>query len=102
METLTISSFPYYSFPPEIKQAIYVKGSAFYGLYFIVSFPTFYKLDEKLIEEKGPHSLTRTVLEAFGASMIVLCLLDFCRLYLDMPLTIQGSLFEVTNSAIRR
>lgn len=33
-ETLTISSFPYYSF--EDRDMAYVVGSAFYGIYFIV------------------------------------------------------------------
>ena len=41
METLTISSFPYYSF--EDRYMAYTLGSAFYALYFIVSFPTFYR-----------------------------------------------------------
>jgi cycloeucalenol cycloisomerase len=44
METLTISSFPYYSFAD--KEMAYRLGSAFYGLYFIVSFPLFYRIDE--------------------------------------------------------
>jgi len=44
METLTISSFPYYSF--ENRFMAYTAGSAFYGIYFIVSFPMFYFLDE--------------------------------------------------------
>eukprot|EP01036_Dinobryon_divergens_P046988 gene46988-62915_t len=40
METLTISSFPYYSF--EDRHMAYTVGSAFYGIYFLVSFPVFY------------------------------------------------------------
>lgn len=97
METLTISSFPYYRFPPEIKQAIYVKGSAFYGLYFIVSFPVFYRLDEKVNATKGvvAHSLFQTVFEVMGTSMIVLLLLDFCRLHLGIELSIGGRMFEL-------
>ncbi len=43
METLTISSFPYYSF--EDRTMAYVWGSAFFGIYLIVSFPGFYYLD---------------------------------------------------------
>jgi len=43
METLTISSFPYYSF--EDRVVAYVWGSAFYGVYFVVSFPGFYYFD---------------------------------------------------------
>ena len=41
METLTISSFPYYSF--ENRNTVYSIGSAFYSIYFIVSFPVFYR-----------------------------------------------------------
>ena len=57
METLTISSFPYYSF--QNKEMAYRLGSAFYGLYFIVSFPLFYRLDEHVNIKTGvkPHSV---------------------------------------------
>ena len=98
METLTISEFPYYHFPPELKRDIYIKGSAFYGIYFIVSFPLFYRVDEKVnaAEHRYPHTVFQTVLEAFGGSMIVLCLLDFCRLGLGIALKIGGKAFEIT------
>jgi hypothetical protein len=36
------------------------------------------------------YTIYQTVVEASGASMIVLCLLDFCRLYAEVPLTIGG------------
>jgi cycloeucalenol cycloisomerase len=41
METLTISAFPDYSF--EDRHMAYTVGSFFYGIYFIVSFPVFYR-----------------------------------------------------------
>lgn len=41
METLTISSFPDYSFADQYMA--YTVGSAFYGIYFIVSYPVFYR-----------------------------------------------------------
>lgn len=92
METLTISSFPYYAF--EDRFMAYTLGSAFYGIYFIVSFPTFFVLDENVKgDTQPPHTLYQTVMEAFGASMIVLCLLDFCRIYLNIPLTIAGKAY---------
>ena len=72
---------------------VYSIGSAFYGIYFIVSFPTFYRLDEKVSNAAGapqPHTLYQTVYEAMGCSMIVLLMLDFCRLALNIPLTIGG------------
>lgn len=98
METLTISAFPYYYFPPEIKSSVYTIGSAFYGLYFIVSFPLFYRLDEKVNVSKNilPHTIEQTIIEVMGGSMIVLCLLDFCRLSLEIPLHIEGKWFELT------
>jgi len=97
METLSISSFPYYSFTD--RYMAYTLGSAFYGIYFIVSFPVFYLLDEKFIVDQKlvarPKSLYNTVLEAMGAGMIVLILLDFCRLALGIPLTIGGVAYYV-------
>jgi cycloeucalenol cycloisomerase len=41
METLSISSFPDYSFKD--RYMAYTVGSCFYGLYFIVSYPVFYR-----------------------------------------------------------
>ena len=41
METLTISAYPDYSFSD--RNMVYTLGSAFYGIYFIVSFPMFYR-----------------------------------------------------------
>ena len=95
METLTISSFPYYRF--EDRFMAYTLGSAFYGIYFIISFPAFYNLDEYVGKVKGQntHTLYQTVMESFGASMIVLCLLDFCRLLCNVPLNISGVLYYV-------
>ena len=79
METLTISGFDKYCFKVPIHD-IYVKGSAFYGIYFIVSYPVFYNVDEKAGSPK--HSLYQVVMESMGAGMLVLLLLDFCRLYM--------------------
>jgi cycloeucalenol cycloisomerase len=79
METLTISSFPCYAFTRPIED-IFTMGSAFYGIYFIASFPIFFALDE--CENGAPqHSTYQAVLEAMGCGMIVLLMLDFCRLY---------------------
>merc|ERR1712196_94212 len=49
METLTISSFPYYSFRD--KNMVYRLGSAFYGIYFLASFPLFYRMDEYVMTD---------------------------------------------------
>ena len=49
-------------------------GSLFYSLYFVASFPIFYRLDE----ERGANwSLALTAAAACAASMIMLFLLDF-------------------------
>ena len=93
METLTISSFPDYSF--EDRNMAYSIGSAFYGIYFLVSFPTFYRLDEEVTLSSPPYSLYRTVMEAAGASMLVLSALDVCRLAINVPLTIPGTAYYV-------
>lgn len=87
METLTISNYEDYSFAD--RDMAYKLGSFFYGLYFIVSYPVFFRLDEESANSR-PHTLYQTVFEAFGASMIVLCLLDFGRLFAGKALEIQG------------
>jgi cycloeucalenol cycloisomerase len=71
---------------------VYTIGSCFYGIYFIVSFPTFYRLDENSTNQVKtiPHTMYQTVMEALGCSMAVLLLLDFSRLALGIPLTIGG------------
>eukprot|EP00518_Triparma_eleuthera_P012631 CAMPEP_0182480040 /NCGR_PEP_ID=MMETSP1319-20130603/35174_1 /TAXON_ID=172717 /ORGANISM="Bolidomonas pacifica, Strain RCC208" /LENGTH=275 /DNA_ID=CAMNT_0024681505 /DNA_START=23 /DNA_END=847 /DNA_ORIENTATION=+ len=51
MESLSISSFPYYKF--EDRDMVYVVGSAFYGIYFLFSFPMFYYFDRDVDMPKG-------------------------------------------------
>jgi cycloeucalenol cycloisomerase len=103
METLSISNFPYYSF--EDRYMAYTLGSAFYGIYFLASFPMFYRLDEHPIEaivvkdKTQPvaqvHTLYQTIAEAMGCCMIVLLLLDFCRLACGIDLHISGVAYYV-------
>lgn len=93
METLTISSFPYYSFQDRFMA--YTLGSAFYGLYFIVSFPVFYRIDEKVGQHVdgalvAPHTMFQTVFESLGTGMLVLILLDACRLYCGIEYSMSG------------
>jgi cycloeucalenol cycloisomerase len=91
METLTISSFPYYSF--EDRDMAYTVGSAFYGIYFLVSFPAFFYFDDNVDLKAAPKiTLLDTFVSACGYGMIILCLLDFVRLYLGIPLTIELSI----------
>jgi len=91
METLTISSFEHYGFKVDLARVMVI-GSAFYGIYFMVSFPVFFRIDEKVNVAIGalPHTLFQTVMEVSGAGMIVLLLLDFCRLALGVELHIPG------------
>ena len=98
----------------------YVYGSAFYGIYFLVSFPGFFYLDwfvdgdcdgddattslgKKQQHQEGKQLLQRqsmTLWETFvticGHGMIILTLLDFVRLYLGIPLVIGGVAFATT------
>mmetsp|Transcript_6521 Transcript_6521/g.10592 ORF Transcript_6521/g.10592 Transcript_6521/m.10592 type:complete len:333 (-) Transcript_6521:33-1031(-) len=97
METLTISSFPYYRF--EDRTMAYTWGSAFYGIYFIVSFPGFYYFDSHIDDSKQkdrPVTLVDTLTIACGHGMMILLLLDFVRLYLGIPLVIGGVAFATT------
>ncbi|XRB07725.1 cycloeucalenol cycloisomerase [Pycnococcus provasolii] len=81
-EAVTIAAFPYYSF--EDRHSAIVIGSAFYGIYFLASFPMFYSIDEPDHDRASAPvtywSLERTAVSSFAAGMIVLCLLDFSRL----------------------
>ena len=91
METLTIAHFPYYDF--EDRDMAYTVGSAFYGLYFVVSFPAFLRVDEAPAGAVGAqtHTLARAAVEALAAAMAVLQLLDFVRLALGIPLVIRSA-----------
>jgi cycloeucalenol cycloisomerase len=85
METLTISSYPYYSFAD--RDMAYTVGSAFYGIYFLVSFPAFFYFDNKVDQGKGV-SVLDTIVSSCGYGMIIMFILDFVRLYLDIPLVV--------------
>ncbi len=67
METFTISNFPYYSF--ENRNFAYTVGSAFYAIYFIVSFPMFLRIDEHPGSSRSQfhpaafHMLTLTLIQ---------------------------------------
>lgn len=76
-ETITIAHFPYYEFVD--RSRMYTIGSLFYAVYFFVSFPMFYRMDEG--NRSSTHfSLWRSVIDSLGASMLVTLLLDFWRI----------------------
>ena len=90
METLTISSYPYYRF--EDRNMAYTVGSAFYGIYFLVSFPAFFTFDREIDKIPGKTvTIIDTVVSSCGYGMIIMLLLDFVRLYLGIPLTVGAS-----------
>ena len=74
-ETWTISSFPYYTYPD--LYSMMTTGSVFYGLFFVVTFPMFFRLDE---DPSSPWPLSRVVVEALAAMMLVLLCADWWRL----------------------
>mmetsp|Transcript_5835 Transcript_5835/g.10324 ORF Transcript_5835/g.10324 Transcript_5835/m.10324 type:complete len:289 (-) Transcript_5835:3928-4794(-) len=93
-EVVTISAFPHYSFKDSWR--MYTIGSAFYGIYFIVSFPMFLRIDED--PQKAKWTLAETALDAFAAAMIVTLLLDFWRLTLGS--IIPGNSTDIGQSII--
>jgi cycloeucalenol cycloisomerase len=76
-ETVTIAHFPYYTFVD--RQRMYSVGSLFYAIYFFVSFPMFFRMDEDT-KVSTHYSAWRAVVDALAASMLVTLLLDFWRL----------------------
>lgn len=75
-ETLTIAHFPYYTF--KNREAMYSIGSLFYAIYFFVSFPMFYRMDEE--GGKKGYGVWRVMVDALAAGMLVTILLDLWRL----------------------
>lgn len=75
MESLTIAEFPYYSFVD--RTYMYVVGSACYGLYFIVSFPMYHRVQEDPAD--ASWTLSRVALDSFACCMVVTMLLEAWR-----------------------
>jgi len=74
MEAFTVATVPYYVIQDRSK--MYLIGSAFYGIYFYISFPMFFRMDEhgKL------WTLSKTIFDALAAAMLVTIFLDIWRL----------------------
>lgn len=101
METLTISSYPYYAF--EDRNMAYTVGSAFYGIYFLVSFPAFFEFDDHIDDDETNKddkvaatrskqvTLWETFVSSCGYGMMILTLLDFVRLWIGIPLVVGAS-----------
>jgi len=93
MEALTIAGFNCYQFADRYMAWVY--GSAFYGIYFVVSFPMFLRLSMQKGAPEGrvtrsktgsggvPHfTAFQAAVESLATGMAVLCLLDFVRIAL--------------------
>jgi cycloeucalenol cycloisomerase len=101
-EAFTIQGFPYYAIKDRLY--LYTVGGIVYGLYFVVSFPMFARLDEDVVEVEAPRragkaggggggdaatggdrrahvwTLRQTLLDSLAACMLVTILLDLWRL----------------------
>ncbi|XP_047317528.1 cycloeucalenol cycloisomerase [Impatiens glandulifera] len=86
LETIAISNFPYYSFVD--RASMYTVGSLFYAIYFLVSFPMFLRIDEKLGDL---WDLPRVAIDALGAAMLVTIILDLWRIFLGPIVPIQDT-----------
>ena len=80
VETWTISGFPYYTYPD--FHEMLTKGSAFYGVFFVVTYPWFLRLDE---DPKQPWAIGQVVIEALAAMMVVLLAADLLKLVCMTP-----------------
>ena len=79
------SQFPYYTIKDRFY--MYTIGSVCYGIYFVVSFPMYYRLDEH-----GPKwTCSKTAIDSLGSCMLVTIMLDLWRL------TVGGVLPNVPN-----
>ena len=66
-----------FSIAVQDRARMYTIGSLFYAIYFFVSFPAFYVMDEF---PRHKWSLARAASDALAAGMLVTILLDFWRL----------------------
>uniref|UniRef100_A0A7S3R8E8 Cycloeucalenol cycloisomerase n=1 Tax=Dunaliella tertiolecta TaxID=3047 RepID=A0A7S3R8E8_DUNTE len=76
-ETLTIAHFPHYTFVD--KSRMYSVGSLFYAIYFFVSFPMFFRIDEDMGSSQK-WTLQSVALDSLAAGMLVTILLDLWRI----------------------
>ncbi|KXZ42322.1 hypothetical protein GPECTOR_162g137 [Gonium pectorale] len=77
-ETLTIAHFPYYTFVD--RDRMYSVGSLFYAIYFFVSFPMFYRIDEYPQRKGAKWTSSEAALDSLAAGMFVTILLDLWRI----------------------
>ncbi|AED95936.1 putative cycloeucalenol cycloisomerase [Arabidopsis thaliana] len=85
LETIAIANFPYYEFVD--RSAMYRVGCLFYAIYFIVSFPMFFRMDEKSTDE---WDLSRVAVDALGAAMLGIDMGLREKPAKEFPLTLYG------------
>ena len=76
--------YPYYEH--EDKGRMYIVGSLFYAIYFWVSFPAFFVMDESHKRGAKKWPLWRAGWDALAAGMLVTILLDLWRIAIG-PIT---------------
>ncbi|GER27256.1 cyclopropyl isomerase [Striga asiatica] len=86
LETVAISNFPYYEFVD--RSSMYKYGSLFYAIYFVISFPMFFRIDEKPGDR---WDLPRVAIDALGAAMLVTIILDVWHVFLGPIIPIPDS-----------
>lgn len=59
------------------KEAMYSVGSLFYAIYFFVSFPMYFRMEER---PRKQWTAAQAALDSLAAGMLVTILLDFWRL----------------------
>lgn len=67
---------------------MYTVGSLFYAIYFFVTFPMFYRIEEDPSDKRW--TLWQTALDALAAGMLVTILLDVWRLGLGPIVFVEG------------
>eukprot|EP00798_Chlamydomonas_sp_ICE-L_P015523 gene15523-21611_t len=86
-ETLTIANFRHYTFID--KDRMYSVGSLFYAIYFFVSFPMFFRMDEEVKRGAPRWTVTQAAIDSLAASMLVTILLDLWRISIGSILNIE-------------
>ncbi|GER46055.1 cyclopropyl isomerase [Striga asiatica] len=70
------------------QSSMYKYGSLFYAIYFVISFPMFFRIDEK---PGDWWDLPRVAIDALGAAMLVTIILDLWRVFLGPIIQIADS-----------
>lgn len=78
VEVATIASFPYYTYPDSYR--MWVIGSGFYGIYFLISYPYFTLIDDDVSHGARRWTLMEVFVESLAYGMITTMMLDAWRL----------------------